>query len=213
MSTPSDSKSSVPETSSTPIDAQDAKPDRSRNAKAQARHRAKRKAYIEQLESTVTELKAALAENGSKSVDDKITALTEENQRLREELQRLRVQAEQHLNGEPSAKKRRVSTEEDSSYLGPMMLSDSPRAASHGLNGAKLDVPQLRAPPHIQQHHMPLTQPLNIGSLHFTQDRPASAQSTSSQKPRIGPSPLGFPNGIPSYAQTGQSQPHLASIL
>ncbi|KAG6820074.1 hypothetical protein H0H93_005602 [Arthromyces matolae] len=35
------------------------RPERSRNAKAQARHRAKRKAYIEQLEQTVTKLQAA----------------------------------------------------------------------------------------------------------------------------------------------------------
>ncbi|KAI0289415.1 hypothetical protein B0F90DRAFT_1657845 [Multifurca ochricompacta] len=37
------------------------RPERSRNAKAQARHRAKRKAYIEQLEQTVTKLQTALA--------------------------------------------------------------------------------------------------------------------------------------------------------
>ncbi|KAF7329667.1 BZIP domain-containing protein [Mycena kentingensis (nom. inval.)] len=36
------------------------RPERSRNAKAQARHRAKRKAYIEQLETTVTKLQTAL---------------------------------------------------------------------------------------------------------------------------------------------------------
>ncbi|KAJ7075415.1 hypothetical protein B0H15DRAFT_866868 [Mycena belliarum] len=36
------------------------RPERSRNAKAQARHRAKRKAYIEQLEQTVTKLQSAL---------------------------------------------------------------------------------------------------------------------------------------------------------
>ncbi|KAJ6464186.1 hypothetical protein C8R47DRAFT_74582 [Mycena vitilis] len=36
------------------------RPERSRNAKAQARHRAKRKAYIEQLEQTVTKLQTAL---------------------------------------------------------------------------------------------------------------------------------------------------------
>ncbi|KAJ7436200.1 hypothetical protein FB451DRAFT_1008937, partial [Mycena latifolia] len=34
--------------------------ERSRNAKAQARHRAKRKEYIEQLEQTVTKLQTAL---------------------------------------------------------------------------------------------------------------------------------------------------------
>ncbi|KAG6872643.1 hypothetical protein C0995_008074 [Termitomyces sp. Mi166 len=36
------------------------RPERSRNAKAQARHRAKRKAYIEQLEQTVTKLQMSL---------------------------------------------------------------------------------------------------------------------------------------------------------
>ncbi|KAG5715998.1 putative transaldolase [Termitomyces sp. T112] len=40
--------------------AQIERPERSRNAKAQARHRAKRKAYIEQLESTVTKLQMSL---------------------------------------------------------------------------------------------------------------------------------------------------------
>ncbi|KAF7360665.1 BZIP domain-containing protein [Mycena venus] len=38
------------------------KPERSRNAKAQARHRAKRKAYIEELEETVTKLQSALGQ-------------------------------------------------------------------------------------------------------------------------------------------------------
>ncbi|KAF8237622.1 hypothetical protein L208DRAFT_1450616 [Tricholoma matsutake] len=40
--------------------AQSERPERSRNAKAQARHRAKRKAYIEQLEQTVTKLQTSL---------------------------------------------------------------------------------------------------------------------------------------------------------
>lgn len=43
------------------LDSED-KPERSRNAKAQARHRAKRKAYIEQLEATVTKLQTNLGE-------------------------------------------------------------------------------------------------------------------------------------------------------
>jgi hypothetical protein len=46
----------------THLDSED-KPERSRNAKAQARHRAKRKAYIEQLESTVTKLQTRLGKN------------------------------------------------------------------------------------------------------------------------------------------------------
>jgi hypothetical protein len=44
------------------LDSED-KPERSRNAKAQARHRAKRKAYIEQLESTVTKLQTSLGKS------------------------------------------------------------------------------------------------------------------------------------------------------
>ncbi|KAJ7928271.1 hypothetical protein B0H13DRAFT_1597857 [Mycena leptocephala] len=38
------------------------KPERSRNAKAQGRHRAKRKAYIEEAQETVTKLQTALGQ-------------------------------------------------------------------------------------------------------------------------------------------------------
>jgi Basic region leucine zipper len=49
------------------LDSED-KPERSRNAKAQARHRAKRKAYIEQLESTVTKLQTTLGKSKCNAV-------------------------------------------------------------------------------------------------------------------------------------------------
>lgn len=71
------------------------RPERSRNAKAQARHRAKRKAYIESLEQTVTKLQTALG----CTPDDlaalppplvKIRELEQENARLMKENDDLR---------------------------------------------------------------------------------------------------------------------------
>ncbi|KAJ2916221.1 hypothetical protein MD484_g4217, partial [Candolleomyces efflorescens] len=69
--------------------------ERSRNAKAQARHRAKRKAYIEQLEQTVTKLQAALGyspEQVSALPPTSITLreLQQDNIRLQKEIEDLR---------------------------------------------------------------------------------------------------------------------------
>ncbi|KAF8578834.1 hypothetical protein K439DRAFT_1621020 [Ramaria rubella] len=70
---------------------------KSRNAKAQARHRAKRKAYIDQLEQTVSKLQTALA----LSTEDvanlptthiKLRELKEENDSLRAEIRKLQTQ-------------------------------------------------------------------------------------------------------------------------
>ncbi|KAI1784418.1 hypothetical protein LXA43DRAFT_855774, partial [Ganoderma leucocontextum] len=75
------------------------RPERSRNAKAQARHRAKRKAYIEQLEHTVTKLQSVLALS-----PDHVAAippslmwireLKQENELLHREVKELRGQLE-----------------------------------------------------------------------------------------------------------------------
>ncbi|KAI0316881.1 hypothetical protein OF83DRAFT_1031509, partial [Amylostereum chailletii] len=66
------------------------RPERSRNAKAQARHRAKRKAYIEQLEQTVTKLQTALA-----LTPDQVTALPPPSARIRQlEQENTRLQRE-----------------------------------------------------------------------------------------------------------------------
>lgn len=70
---------------------------KSRNAKAQARHRAKRKAYIEQLEQTVSKLQTALAlstEDVSNlpTTQVKLRELKEENESLRAELRKLQLQ-------------------------------------------------------------------------------------------------------------------------
>ncbi|KAL1745137.1 hypothetical protein HDZ31DRAFT_82142 [Schizophyllum fasciatum] len=76
------------------------RPERSRNAKAQARHRAKRKAYIEQLEQTVAKLQLTLGLPSEQlSVlpppSIRIQELEAENARLEEENEQLR----QALNG------------------------------------------------------------------------------------------------------------------
>ncbi|TFK68162.1 hypothetical protein BDN72DRAFT_871065 [Pluteus cervinus] len=75
--------------------AQPERPERSRNAKAQARHRAKRKAYIEQLEQTVTKLQTALGFSPEQVAAlppplVKIRELEQENLRLQKENEDLR---------------------------------------------------------------------------------------------------------------------------
>ncbi|GJJ14712.1 hypothetical protein Clacol_008979 [Clathrus columnatus] len=70
---------------------------KSRNAKAQARHRAKRKAYIEQLEQTVSKLQTALALSAEDVVNlpttqMKLRELKEENDSLRAELRKFQLQ-------------------------------------------------------------------------------------------------------------------------
>ncbi|EPS96376.1 hypothetical protein FOMPIDRAFT_1130493 [Fomitopsis schrenkii] len=76
------------------------RPERSRNAKAQARHRAKRKAYIEQLETTVTKLQVALALSPEQVAAlpapvIRIRELEEENEILHREVDELRRQLEE----------------------------------------------------------------------------------------------------------------------
>ncbi|KAK7044417.1 BZIP domain-containing protein [Favolaschia claudopus] len=73
-------------------DPQQEKPERSRNAKAQARHRAKRKAYIEELEETVTKLQGALSQFNLEHTMSvlppslaKIKELEQENARLQKQ--------------------------------------------------------------------------------------------------------------------------------
>ncbi|KAJ3764491.1 hypothetical protein EV360DRAFT_77432 [Lentinula raphanica] len=71
------------------------RPERSRNAKAQARHRAKRKAYIEQLEQTVTKLQTAMGVTPEHVAAlppplAKIRELEQENARLAKENDELR---------------------------------------------------------------------------------------------------------------------------
>ncbi|KAI0922646.1 hypothetical protein AcW1_002764 [Taiwanofungus camphoratus] len=80
--------------------SQGERPERSRNAKAQARHRAKRKAYIEQLEQTVTKLQTVLALSPDQVAAlppplVRIRELEQENEVLHREIEDLRRQLEQ----------------------------------------------------------------------------------------------------------------------
>ncbi|GJE86361.1 bZIP transcription factor [Phanerochaete sordida] len=76
------------------------RPERSRNAKAQARHRAKRKAYIHQLEQTVVRLQQALQLSPDQHVAPipppvRVRELEEENIALHREIDLLRRQLDE----------------------------------------------------------------------------------------------------------------------
>ncbi|KAH9955411.1 hypothetical protein BC827DRAFT_1236913 [Russula dissimulans] len=82
------------------------RPERSRNAKAQARHRAKRKAYIEQLEQTVTKLQTALALSPEQVAalpppTLRIRQLEQENSKLMRENDELRRQLQMQTRRPP----------------------------------------------------------------------------------------------------------------
>ncbi|KAF9045286.1 hypothetical protein BJ165DRAFT_1476527 [Panaeolus papilionaceus] len=94
------------------------RPERSRNAKAQARHRAKRKAYIDQLEQTVTKLQIAVGYtteqiNALPPPLLKIRELEQDNARLQKENDDLR----RLLTSGPSESSRSLSSDRRSSGL------------------------------------------------------------------------------------------------
>ncbi|KAG9027473.1 hypothetical protein FRB95_007743 [Tulasnella sp. JGI-2019a] len=76
----------VNQRSPSPVDA------RTKNARAQARHRAKRKAYIENLETSVRQLRIAVTAGLSPQAQAQAQILERENARLRAEAQYLRSQ-------------------------------------------------------------------------------------------------------------------------
>ncbi|KAH9929098.1 uncharacterized protein BXZ73DRAFT_102252 [Epithele typhae] len=92
------------------------RPERSRNAKAQARHRAKRKAYIEQLEQTVTKLQSVLALSPEQVAAIpppliRIRELEQENELLRREVDELRRQLD--VKGGPAGALRNGAAAQD----------------------------------------------------------------------------------------------------
>ncbi|KAG9046443.1 hypothetical protein FS837_004451 [Tulasnella sp. UAMH 9824] len=92
-STPTPSTSEiVPSQSPSAVSNQELDPlAKVRNAAAQARHRAKRRAYVAQLEQSVNTLKDTLKNATNKAL---VQQLEDENRRLTEELQYLQMQLE-----------------------------------------------------------------------------------------------------------------------
>ncbi|KAG1778835.1 hypothetical protein EV702DRAFT_1092411 [Suillus placidus] len=107
--------SSMAHSAAESVSSQPDRPERSRNAKAQARHRAKRKAYIEQLEQTVTKLQTALGFTPDQVAAlppplVKIRELEQENTRLQKENEEMRRLLEaDHRAGHLSSDYRRHS--------------------------------------------------------------------------------------------------------
>lgn len=84
--------SSIPSQSPSAVSNQELDPlAKARNAAAQARHRAKRKAYAAQLEQSVNTLKDTLKNATNQAL---VRQLEDENRRLTEELQYLQMQLE-----------------------------------------------------------------------------------------------------------------------
>jgi hypothetical protein len=165
--------------------------ERTRNAKAQARHRAKRKAYVEQLEQTVTRLQAAISlANDEMGPLNRIRELEEENARLRQDLLEVRRELDdrsaQFLR--PDIGRRTSDISPNDSYRGD---SNGANTAAWGefeykksgrlSNGSDADRDYLLArPPTLSRTSMPPPPPLHIPSLQYS-----GAQQQQQQQSRV----------------------------
>ncbi|KAJ7291443.1 hypothetical protein C8J57DRAFT_1272990 [Mycena rebaudengoi] len=178
------------------------RPERSRNAKAQARHRAKRKAYIEQLEQTVTKLQTALGFTPEQVAAlppplAKIRELEQENARLLKENDDLH----------------RMLTESGSRPL-PLDLSrrnsltsfNEGRACDRDYKRRKMDsIDDVYISPSGSSHNdalsrpPPLTIPQSQSSLphHYNNNVSAHPSSTHASASHTGPSSMFGLNGPP----------------
>jgi len=203
------------------------RPERSRNAKAQARHRAKRKAYIEQLEQTVTKLQTALGFTPEQVAAlppplAKIRELEQENARLlkeNDELHRmlsdsggrplpLEIGRRNSLTSFNDSRqcndrdyKRRKMDNVDDLYI-------SPPGSAH--NDALSRPPPLTIPHHAGPSSMfglnapPFQIPNTPSGSSSTSSPPFSpAQMHSSNSPVNHRPSLATSHGLPSYSQTG----------
>ncbi|KAG9031476.1 hypothetical protein FRB95_002722 [Tulasnella sp. JGI-2019a] len=129
--------------------------ERTRNAQAQARHREKRKAYIDNLENSVLSLKTQLAamtsaprtageggEDGD-AVDARVRALTEENERLKSEINTLKekLYSGNLSSGVSSALSSPGGLEDDRHTLPSLGTSTSPVVTSSAVP-LSLDIPR-----------------------------------------------------------------------
>ncbi|KAJ7608442.1 hypothetical protein FB45DRAFT_946728 [Roridomyces roridus] len=200
------------------------RPERSRNAKAQARHRAKRKAYIEQLEQTVTKLQTALGFTPEQVAAlppplAKIRELEQENARLSKENEDLHRMLSESNGGRPlpldlgrrssltsfgndsrcgdreTYNKRRKMDSIDDVYI------QSPPGSSHNDNLGRpppLTIPSQSALPH---HYPASAHPSNHSSSSHT--GPTSSSMFGLNPP---PAPFQIPN-TPSGSSSTSSPP------
>jgi len=176
--------------------AADSKPERSRNARAQARHRAKRKAYIEQLEQTVTKLQAALGYSteqvaGLPQPSITLRELQLENSQQQKEIEDLRralAEATGARRGSVASpydrteyKRRKMSSHLDTVYMGHP-------GESH----------------HLDSRPPPLTIP---GSQYGTPVSSSNGSSTNGALFSMHSTPLSFPPNTPSGSSATSSPP------
>ncbi|KAL0945920.1 hypothetical protein HGRIS_012202 [Hohenbuehelia grisea] len=198
------------------------RPERSRNAKAQARHRAKRKAYIDQLEQTVTKLLAA-----SGFTSDQIAALPPPLLKIRElEQENARLQREneemRRLLSDPGARTMPLETvrRDSTAYTDTRAACDRDYLKRRKMG----DIEDVYMAPndHTGSHHNdlrppPLTIPPQSALAHSAySSMPSSAHSTHND---TGSTPIfnlhnpAYLPNTPSGSSSTSSPPFSASVI
>jgi exonuclease VII large subunit len=190
--------------------------ERSRNAKAQARHRAKRKAYVEQLEQTVTRLQAAMSlANDDMGPLNRIRELEEENARLRQDIIELRRELEdrsaQFLR--PDIGRRTSDFTPNDSYRG-----DANGAAATGWgefeykksgrlsNGSDPDRDYMLARPQsLSRNSMQPPPPLHIPSLQYSANSQPQQQQQQQSRALYQNGGLTYPVTSPTSSSSSPS--------
>ncbi|KAJ6625086.1 hypothetical protein B0H10DRAFT_1783655 [Mycena sp. CBHHK59/15] len=176
------------------------RPERSRNAKAQARHRAKRKAYIEQLEQTVTKLQTALGFSPDQVAalpppQAKILELEQENARLLKENDELHRMLTDSGRAPPLGVGRRNS----------LTSFNDARACDRDYKRRKmdsLDDVYIQSPPGSSHNHDPLSRPppLTIPQTTLPHHYSVSAHpSNHTNSSHAGSSSMFGLNGQPAF--------------
>ncbi|PPQ81371.1 hypothetical protein CVT25_015892 [Psilocybe cyanescens] len=197
------------------------RPERSRNAKAQARHRAKRKAYIDQLEQTVTKLQVAVGYT-TEQIQSlpppllKIRELEQENSRLQkenDELRRLLTDPNSRALSSDSGRRPSIGSYQDS-RSGDREYLIKRRKAGHqdGVYISPSDTP-----PHVSEPSRPpppltIPQPL---SHHYGSNIGSSSNhnsSTQSSLFNLHAPAFQMPN-TPSGSSATSSPPFSASLF
>ncbi|KAJ7052713.1 hypothetical protein C8F01DRAFT_1169609 [Mycena amicta] len=209
------------------------RPERSRNAKAQARHRAKRKAYIEQLEQTVTKLQTALGFSPEQVAAlppplVKIRELEQENARLTKENDELhRALVDAGIN--PVTGVRSLSIDSLGRRGSPLGGYSDPRDREfkrRKMDGGMDDY----LPPSSHHHHSDLTRPppLTIPQSahsqqphqHYSANQHNSSSSSSTSTslflpppnaPPLNNTPFGQIPNTPSGSSSTSSPPYASS--